>query len=232
MGGEGGLRGFEFGDGFFDGSEFVLEWLEHFVALFTNGRVAFAAFFGGELGLGVGGLRGTGLGWGRRRGDACATFFGFNLVEIVGEVAGEHSGVFLWAKFHRFLDDGVEEVPVVGNDEEGAGIVDEGFLQDVLRLHIEVVGRLVENEEIGRTDEHANEGHTGSLTATQDAYFFKDIVAFEKEAAEDITCGHGGATGLDLLDRFKDGEGRVEFVGVVLVKEGRFGFGSEFLIAG
>ena len=155
-----------------------------------------------------------------------------DLVEVVGEIAGEHTGIFAGAEFEGFLDDVVEEVPVVGNDEEGAGVVDEGLLQDVLRLHVEVVGGLVENKEVGGADEHADEGDAGTFTTGEDADLFEDVVAFEKEAAEDVASGHFGAAGLDLLDGFEDGEGGVEFVGVVLVEEGGEGFGPQFVESG
>lgn len=166
--------------------------------------------------------------------ESAATFFFlfFGFVEVVGEVAGEHAGIFARAEFEGFLDDVVEEVPVVGNDEEGAGVVDEGLLQDVLRLHVEVVGGLVKNKEVGRADEHADEGDAGTFATAEDADFLEDVVAFEEEAAEDVAGGHFGAAGLDFFDGFEDGEGGVELVGVVLVEEGGEGFGPQFVVAG
>ena len=169
---------------------------------------------------------------GRLESSAQFLFLFGGFVEVVGEVAGEHAGIFVGAEFHRLLDDGVEEVPVVGNDEEGAGVVDEGLLQNVLRLHVEVVGGLVENKEVGGADEHADEGDAGAFTTGEDADFFEDVVAFKKEAAEDVAGGHFGAAGLDFFDGFEDGEVGIEFVGVVLVEEGGEGFGSEVVVAG
>lgn len=163
---------------------------------------------------------------------ACVAFLFFDFIEVVGQVAGEHARVFIRAELHCFLDDGVEKVSVVRNDEEGAGVVDECFLQDVLRLHVEVVGGLVENEEVGGADEHANKGDAGTFATTQDADFFEDIVPSEEEAAEDIARGHGGAAGLDLFDGFENRQGGFEFVGMVLIEEGGEGFGAEFVVAG
>ena len=90
----------------------------------------------------------------------------------------------------------------MGNDQEGARVIDECFLQDVLRLHVKMVGGFVENEEVGRSDEHANEGDARSFSSGKDANFLKDVIAFEKEAAEDITRGHGGSAGLDFFNGF------------------------------
>ena len=82
-----------------------------------------------------------------------------------------------------------------------------------------MVGGLVKNEEVGGADEHANEGDAGAFSSGEDSDFFEDVISFEEEAAEDVSRGHGGAAGLDLLDGLDDGEGGVEFVCVVLVEE-------------
>ena len=119
----------------------------------------------------------------------------------------------------------------MGDDEEGAGVVHERLLQDVLRLHVEVVRGLIENEEVRGADQHADEGDAGALTTGEDADFFEDVIAAEKEATEDVAGGHGGTAGLNLLDRFEDGEVGVEFVGVVLIEEGGEGFGAHFMLA-
>ncbi len=116
-----------------------------------------------------------------------AIFFSFNFVEVVGEVAGEEAGWEGGAEFESFLDNGVEEIAIVGDDEEGSGVVDEGFLEDVLGLHIEVVGGFVEDEKVGGSNEHADESDTGAFAAGEDAYFFVDVVASEEEAAENVT---------------------------------------------
>ena len=47
----------------------------------------------------------------------------------------------------------VEKVPVVADDQDRAFIVGDHFLQQVERLQIEVVGRLVENEQVCLTRE-------------------------------------------------------------------------------
>jgi hypothetical protein len=45
-------------------------------------------------------------------------------------------------------DDGVEEEPVVGDQDDGVWIVVEVGLQPVARLEVEMVGRFVEQQEI------------------------------------------------------------------------------------
>ena len=58
------------------------------------------------------------------------------------------------------MDDGagydvVEESAVVGDKEEGSLVVHEQFLEQFQRLGIEIVGRLVEYQDIGRLEEKA-----------------------------------------------------------------------------
>ena len=65
----------------------------------------------------------------------------------------------------------------------------EGFQrleEHVLGREVEVIGRLVENEEIGRMEEHFQEGEARSLSSRQDAYSLAYVVAAEKEGSEEI----------------------------------------------
>ena len=62
----------------------------------------------------------------------------------------------------RHLRDGgdhtVEEIPVVGDDDHAALVRREKSLQPLQRLDVEVVGRLVEEEEIGGEEEESGQG--------------------------------------------------------------------------
>ena len=51
----------------------------------------------------------------------------------------------------------VEEVAVVADDQDGAFIVRDDFLQEVERLEVEVVGRLVEDQQVRFPCEFARE---------------------------------------------------------------------------
>src|SRR5438067_1793488 len=61
--------------------------------------------------------------------------------------------------------DVVEEVAVVGHRDDGAGVFGEESLQPRDRLGIEMVGRLVEQEEIGRLQQQATERDAAALAA-------------------------------------------------------------------
>ena len=54
------------------------------------------------------------------------------------------------AELIDLADQPVEEVAVVADEYDSAVEIAQGCLEDVLGLHVEVVGRLVENEEVAR----------------------------------------------------------------------------------
>lgn len=63
--------------------------------------------------------------------------------------------------------DGLEHGDVVGNHEDAALELVEGPRQGVHGLDIEVVGRLVEDEDVGLGEGEAGERHAGLLTTGQ-----------------------------------------------------------------
>jgi len=61
----------------------------------------------------------------------------------------------------------VEEIAVVADQQHRAGVIGQLLLQQVERLQIEIVGRLVENQQVRRAGEGAGQGEPGSLAAGQ-----------------------------------------------------------------
>ena len=217
--GESGLGGFEIGDLALEDFEFGIERFENLGALAADLCFAFAAFLGGKS-WGCDCCGGRGLGLCRRGLAAFQVFLLFLFVEVVAEVAEVEFGVLALAELEGLFDAGVEEGAVVGDDDDGAFVVLDGVLEDLLRLHVEVVGRFVENKEVGRADEHADEGDAGALAAGENADLFENIVSAEEETAEEVADLGGSLAAGDFLDGGDDGLARVEFVGVVLGEEG------------
>ena len=107
----------------------------------------------------------------------------------------------------------VDEVAVVGDEEDGAGEVADGVEEDVFGAEIEVVGGLVEEEEVRGRDEHLGHGVAVALAAGEDAEFFEDVVAGEHEAAEEgaeFDDGNFGGGSADVVEH--DGVGVEDFV--------------------
>ncbi len=110
----------------------------------------------------------------------------------------------------------VDEVAVVRDEEDGAGELFDGVEEHVFGAHVEVVGRLVEQEEVGGRDEHAGEGVAVALAAGEHAEGLEDVVAGEHEAAEEIAERDGVDARVGAGDVFEHARGGVEDLVLVL----------------
>ena len=63
----------------------------------------------------------------------------------------------------------IEEVAIVADEQHRAGIVREQFLQQFQRFEIEIVRRLVEHQQVGRSRERHRERQPPALAAGQHA---------------------------------------------------------------
>src|SRR5699024_922981 len=73
---------------------------------------------------------------------------------VVGVVAAEHADAL--APRHEVADDGahgVEEIAVVGGHDDDAGVGDDGVDDQLAAAVVEVVGRLVEKQDLGFADQ-------------------------------------------------------------------------------
>src|SRR6185437_9162695 len=89
--------------------------------------------------------------------------------------------------------DTVEKTPVVRNDDGAARIIEQRLLQRAQRIDIEIVGRLVEQEEVGAFLQHLCEMHAVALAAGELPHLFLLVGAAEIEqraigAARDLAA--------------------------------------------
>lgn len=84
----------------------------------------------------------------------------------------------------------------MGNDDQGAVIFQEGSLEKVLGLHIEVVCRLVENQAIGLFHQELQKGQTGFLSSRKDRDRFENIVPAEEKSPEEVALVLGRPCGI------------------------------------
>ena len=77
----------------------------------------------------------------------------------------------------------VEEHAVVADDDAAAGEILERFLERRQRLGVEIVGRLVEQQDIGARLQHLGEMHAVALAARQGADLLLLVAALEVEGA-------------------------------------------------
>ncbi len=70
------------------------------------------------------------------------------------------TGVFehrLLFDMNNFIDDRIEEITIVGNQDQRTGIAFQPFFQPDHRIKIEVVGRFVEQQQVGTADQRLRE---------------------------------------------------------------------------
>src|SRR4051794_16153045 len=97
--------------------------------------------------------------------DALALGLSDQVVRVVPVVRNEAAA----KEFDDAGGNAIEKVAVVRHDEAGARIRAQEILQPLDRLGIEVIGGLIENEEIGLRDERAAESHAALFAAAQRA---------------------------------------------------------------
>ena len=111
----------------------------------------------------------------------------FPLVEVGAVVSGvgnELRGIGI--DLDDGLDDGVHEIAVVGDHEDGAGVVEQVALEPEQREQVEVVGGLVEHEQVRLHDEELGEVGAHDPAAGVFAGGLVEVVLLEAEAGEDL----------------------------------------------
>ena len=110
----------------------------------------------------------------------------------------------------------LDEVAVVADEDQRAAVVHQRVEQHVLRVQIEVVGRLVEQQQVGRPQEHAGDGQPRALAAGQHTGLLVDVVARKQEAAQDVPDCRHHVHRRAARERLVDGQHRVEARRLVL----------------
>ena len=76
----------------------------------------------------------------------------------------------------------VQEIPVVGHDNHGAFIIEQVGLQPGDGLHVQMVGRLVEQDDVRLGQQQLSEGHTGLLASRQGVNLLREILLRKPKA--------------------------------------------------
>ena len=105
------------------------------------------------------------------------------------------------------VDDAVEEVAVVGDDQEGALEVEEVFLEDVEGDDVEVVGGFVEDEQVGLLHQDGEQVEPSFFAAGEFADGVVQHVVREEELVEEA----------EVADSLEDGLAFVELHAVLAV---------------
>ncbi len=125
--------------------------------------------------------------------------------------------------------DAVEQVAVVGDEDERAGEVEEIFFEDFKGGDVEVVGGLVEEEDVGGFEHELGDEDAGSFTAGKIADGLVELLAGEEEArgpAGDMRCAALVDDGVGFRgESAAEGEAVVELAHLAEVDEAQ-GFGA------
>jgi hypothetical protein len=87
--------------------------------------------------------------------------------------------------------DVVEEVAIVGHRHDGAGVVLQGALEPRDRLGVEVVGRFVEQEQIGFGEEQASQRATRRISPPDRLSTFQSPGGVRRASIAISTCVAG-----------------------------------------
>ena len=126
----------------------------------------------------------------------------FQIKRIVARILGDAPPCEIGDGVHH----AVEEVSVVRDDDDGAGVILEVAFEPVDAVDVEVVGGLVEEEDVGAAEEEAGEGHAHTPSARKRGEGAVEVIGGEAEPGED-----GFAAGLHEVG-FPAGELRVDAV--------------------
>ena len=120
------------------------------------------------------------------------------------------------AELIDFRDKTVEEFAVVADDDGGAVEGTDGLFQHVFRLHIEVIRRLVENEQVHGFQQQANHCQPTALAARQHFYFFVRLLAAEHKRTENVVDAQADFAACHSVDGLENGERLVEQLRLIL----------------
>ena len=90
------------------------------------------------------------------------------------------------ADIHDLGGELVDEVAIVRDEDQRPAEVLERFEQNVLRVEIQVVGRLVEQQRVRRAQQHPRHRQPRALASRQHSHRLLDVVAGKEKAAEDV----------------------------------------------
>ena len=119
-------------------------------------------------------------------------------------IAFEHEEVV-----HHF----VHEIAVVAHHNEAALELGKVVLQDLQRDDVEVVGGLVEDEEVGGSHQHRAEVESAFLASAELAHVVVLLLGFEEEMLQELT--HGKSLPIAHIDHFGYVAHHVNHLGIV-----------------
>ena len=104
--------------------------------------------------------------------------------QIIGEAAGMGTDLALALEGEDGGHRPVEEIAIVADNQDGAVIFGDHFLKQVERFHVQIVGRLVQHQEIMRLGKQLCQQQPVLLAAGQGGDLLRHLVVVEQEVAQ------------------------------------------------
>ena len=193
--------------------------------LLGHGALGLADDFGALLLLLVGEFARALGGWffGRRLGRSGFAFGQMEFVErfdvlLVQEIvdAAQMFAHLSAAKLVHLIHQSVQKLAVVADENHGAVERLNGFFEHVLRAHVEVVGWLVENQEIDGLEQKFYHGQSAALAATQHLDLLVGGFAAKHKSTEDVANLQADIARGHAVNGVEDGEILVQQLCLVL----------------
>ena len=121
-------------------------------------------------------------------------------------------------KFIHTAHESIEEITVVAHHNHRAIKLLHGILQHVLRLHVEVVGRFVENQEVHGFEQELNHRQTTAFTTRQHLHKLVAGFSTEHERTEQVANLQTNVSLCHTVDGVEHGDVAIEQLRLVLGK--------------
>ena len=119
-------------------------------------------------------------------------------------------------KLIYLLHQSVKELAVVAHDDGRAVKSLDGFFQHILGLHVQVIGRLIENQEVDRLQQQFNHGQPAALASTQHLDEFLAGLPSKHESTQEVVYLQPDVARSHLVNRLEDSEILIQQLGLVL----------------
>ena len=113
-------------------------------------------------------------------------------------------------------DEAIEELAVVRDKDGGAVKGADSLLQHILRLHVEMVRRLVEDEQIDGFQQQANHCQSAALATREHFHFLLRLLAAKHEGTQNVVDAQTDVASSHAVDSIEDCQALVEQLCLVL----------------
>ena len=125
-------------------------------------------------------------------------------------------------KFVNLIHQAIQKITVVRNDDYSALKFSNSLFQNIFRSDIQMVGRFVEYQEIGRTEQELYHCQTTTLPTGKHFHFLVDILATKHKSSEYISDFGTDISHCHSVDGIENAQVFIEKQWLILSEIGNF----------